>query len=214
MNGVAGAVFAAVLASGVSPAWRAEYLADMLDNTLVLQGDAADQDLLIEENIDEMDIFCALTNDDEANILSAMLAKRMGSDKVMSLINRPAYVDLVESDIIDVAVSPQQVTIGALLTHVRRGDVVAVHSLRRGAAEAMEAVAHGDSKTSAIVGKRIDEIEFPDNVLVGALVRNDEVFIAHDDIVVEDGDHMILFLADKSQIPEVEKLFQVSVTFI
>ena len=193
---------------------RAEYLADMLDNTLVLQGDAADQDLLIEENIDEMDIFCALTNDDEANILSAMLAKRMGSDKVMSLINRPAYVDLVESDIIDVAVSPQQVTIGALLTHVRRGDVVAVHSLRRGAAEAMEAVAHGDSKTSAIVGKRIDEIEFPDNVLVGALVRNDEVFIAHDDIVVEDGDHMILFLADKSQIPEVEKLFQVSVTFI
>ncbi|MEM7206551.1 MAG: Trk system potassium transporter TrkA [Pseudomonadota bacterium] len=193
---------------------RAAELAEMLDNTLVLQGDAADHDLLIEENIDEMDIFCALTNDDEANILSAMLAKRMGAHKVMSLINRPAYVDLVERDIIDVAVSPQQITIGALLTHVRRGDVVAVHSLRRGAAEAIEAIAHGDEATSAIVGRRIDEIPFPQDVTVGALVRGNDVLIAHDNLVIEAEDHMILFLGDKQKIPEVEKLFQVSVTFI
>jgi len=193
---------------------RAEQLADMLDNTLVLQGDAADQELLIEENIDEMDFFCALTNDEEANILSSMLAKRMGADKVMSLINRLAYVDLIESGIIDVAISPQQVTIGALLTHVRRGDVVAAHSLRRGAAEALEAVAHGDRATSAIVGRRIDEIELPRNASIAALVRSDEVFIAHDNLVVEAGDHMILFLGDKGHIPEVEKLFQVGITFI
>ena len=193
---------------------RAGQLADSLGNTLVLQGDAADQELLIEENIDDMDFFCALTNDDEANILSAMLAKRMGAHKVMSLINRPAYVDLVESDIIDVALSPQQITIGALLTHVRRGDVVAVHSLRRGAAEALEAIAHGDSETSAIVGRRIDEIALPHNTSIGALVRNDDVFIAHDDLIIEADDHMVLFLGDKRQIPEVEKLFQVGVTFI
>ena len=193
---------------------RAEQLADMLDNTLVLQGDAADQELLIEENIDEMDFFCALTNDDEANILSSMLAKRMGANKVMSLINRPAYVDLIESGIIDVAISPQQVTIGALLTHVRRGDVVAAHSLRRGAAEALEAIAHGDRTTSAVVGRRIDEIVLPRNASIGALVRDDKVFIAHDNLVVEAGDHMILFLGDKSQIPEVEKLFQVGITFV
>ncbi|MEM7292140.1 MAG: TrkA C-terminal domain-containing protein, partial [Pseudomonadota bacterium] len=132
----------------------------------------------------------------------------------MSLINRPAYVDLVESDIIDVAVSPQQITIGALLTHVRRGDVVAVHSLRRGAAEALEGVAHGDETTSAIVGRRIDQIELPEGVTVGALVRDDEVLIAHDNLVIRAEDHMILFLPDKRQIPEVEKLFQVSVTFV
>ena len=193
---------------------RAEQLADMLDNTLVLQGDAADQELLIEENIDEMDFFCALTNDDEANILSAMLAKRMGADKVMSLINRPAYVDLVESGIIDVAISPQQVTIGALLTHVRRGDVVAAHSLRRGAAEALEAIAHGDSKTSPLVGRRIDEIKLPHDASIAALVRDNDVLIAHDDIVIESEDHLIMFLGNKSHIPEVEKLFQVGVTFI
>ena len=193
---------------------RAEQLAEMLDNTLVLQGDAADQELLVEENIDQMDFFCALTNDDEANILSAMLAKHMGAKKVMSLINRPAYVDLVESGIIDVAISPQQVTIGALLTHVRRGDVVAAHSLRRGAAEALEAIAHGDSSSSPIVGKRIDEIKLPVDTSIGALVRNDEVLIAHDDIVIEAEDHLILFLGDKNQIPEVEKLFQVGITFI
>jgi trk system potassium uptake protein len=122
---------------------RAEFIAEDLDTTIVLVGDCADEELLHEEGIDETDVYCALTNDDEANILSSMLAKRMGADKVITLINRPAYVDLVESDRIDVAVSPQQVTIGALLTHIRKGHMVRVHSLRRGAAEAIEAVAHG-----------------------------------------------------------------------
>ena len=140
---------------------RAKFLSETLDKTIVLYGDAADQELLLEENIEHTDVFCALTNDDEANILSAMLAKRLGARKVMSLINRPSYVDLVESGIIDIAISPQQVTIGTLLTHVRRGDVVAVHSLRRGAAEAIEAVAHGDPSTSKVVGRRIEEIKLP-----------------------------------------------------
>jgi trk system potassium uptake protein TrkA len=97
---------------------------------------------------------------------------------------------------------------------VRRGDVVAVHALRRGAAEAIEAVAHGDSKTSKVVGRRIDEIELPEGANIGALVRGDEVLMAHHDIVVQSEDHLILFLLDKRKIHEVEKLFQVSVTFI
>jgi hypothetical protein len=130
-------------------------LSEQLSRAIVLQGDAADENLLRQENIENVDVFCAVTNDDEANILSAMLAKRMGARKVMALINRVSYVDLVESSgIIDVAISPQQATIGSLLTHVRRGDVVKVHSLRRGAAEAIEAVAHGDYKTSKVVGRR------------------------------------------------------------
>jgi trk system potassium uptake protein len=193
---------------------RARELSETLDRAIVLRGDAADEELLIEESIDATDVFCALTNDDEANILSAMLAKRLGARKVMALINRPSYVDLVESGIIDIAISPQQVTIGALLAHVRRGDVVAVHSLRRGAAEAIEAVAHGDSRTSRVVGRRVGEIKLPKGTTIGCVVRGDEVIMARGDTVIEAEDHVILFLVDKSRIGEVERLFQVDVTFL
>jgi len=189
-------------------------LSDKLNNAIVLLGDAADEELLLEENIENVDVFCAMTNDDEANILSAMLAKRMGANKVMSLINRAAYVDLVQSGIIDIAISPQQATIGSLLTHVRRGDVVVVHSLRRGAAEAIEAIAHGDNKTSKVVGRRVDEIKLPSGTTIGAIVRGDDVIIAHSDTVIEAEDHVIMFLIDKNRITEVERLFQVGITFL
>lgn len=189
-------------------------LAEVLNRTIVLLGDAADEELLLEENIEHTDVFCAVTNDEEANILSAMLAKRLGARKVMSLINRPSYVDLVESGIIDVAISPQQATIGGLLTHIRRGDVVKVHSLRRGAAEAIEAIAHGDRITSKVVGRRIDEIKLPPGTTIAALVRGSEVIICHHDTVIEAEDHVILFLTDKKRIHEVERLFQVGITFI
>ena len=193
---------------------NAKILSEELHESIVLLGDAADEDLLLEENIGDMDVFCALTNDDEANILSSMLAKRMGAKKVMSLINRPAYAGLVESGSIDVAISARQITIGALLTHVRRGDVVAVHSLRRGSAEAIETIAHGDAKTSKVVGRTIEEIGLRKEIIVGAIVRNEEVIIAHHDTLIESDDHVILFLSDKKYIPDVEKLFQVGITFI
>jgi len=193
---------------------RAKQLAGDLHSTIVLQGDAANPDLLLEENIEAMDVFCALTNDDEANILSAMLAKRLGARKVMSLINRPAYVDLVESGMIDIALSPHQVTIGAMLAHIRRGDVVAVHALRRGQAEAIEAIAHGDSRSSKVVGRRIDELKLPRGTTIGAIVRGDTVLIAHHDTIIESEDHVILFLIDKRYIMDVEKLFQVAITYI
>jgi len=193
---------------------RADVLASTLNNAMVFHGDAADQEMLINENIQEMDVFCALTNDDEANILSAMLAKRMGARKIMSLINRPAYVDLVERDIIDVAISPQQITIGALLTLIRRGDVVAVHSLRRGSAEALEGVAHGDSETSVLVGRMISEITLPKSASIGVVVRGDEVLIAHHDLIIEPEDHLIVLITNKQQIADVEKLFQVGVNFV
>ncbi len=193
---------------------RARKVAEELSNTIVLHGDVADEDLLLEENIENTDVFCAVTNDDEANILSAMLAKRLGARKVMALINRAAYVDMVESGPIDIAISPQQATIGSLLTHIRRGDVVMVHSLRRGAAEAIEAVAHGDKISSKVVGRTIEDINLPKGTSIGAIVRGDLVLIAHHDSVIQSEDHVILFLVDKRQIPEVESLFQVSVTFL
>jgi trk system potassium uptake protein TrkA len=192
---------------------RTKLLSETLDKAIVLLGDAADEELLLDENIENTDVFCALTNDEEANILSAMLAKRLGARKVMSLINRAAYVNLVQSGAIDVAISPQQATIGSLLTHVRRGDVVMVHSLRRGAAEAIEAVAHGDRGSSRVVGQAIEDIKLPKGTTIAAIVRGEEVLIAHHDLVIETDDHVILFLADKSCIQEVERLFQVGVTF-
>lgn len=192
---------------------RCTELSESLDKAIVLNGEASHRELLIDENIEETDVFLALTNDDEANIMSSLLAKRLGAKKVMTLINNPAYVDLVQGGEIDIAISPQQATIGTLLAHVRRGDVVNVHSLRRGAAEAMEAIAHGDETSSKVVGKAIEDIDLPDGTTIGAIVRGDEVLIAHDDTVVESDDHVILFLVDRKTIPEVERLFQVGFSF-
>lgn len=193
---------------------RAEQLSEILDNTVVFCGDASDQELLSEEHIEQVDVFIAVTNDDEANIMSAMLAKRMGAQKTMVLIQRGAYVDLVQGGEIDIAISPQQATISALLTHVRRGDIVNVYSLRKGAAEAIEAVAHGDENTSKVVGRAIADIKLPVGTTIGAIVRNDDVLIAHDDTIIMSGDHVIMFLIDKTQINVVEKLFQVSAIFL
>ena len=193
---------------------RSRQISEILDSTIVLHGDAADQELLLEENIEGTDVYCAVTNDDEANILSALLAKRLGARKVMALINRASYVDLVEAGDIDVAISPHQAMIGSLLTHVRRGDVVMVHSLRRGAAEAIEAIAHGDSRTSKVVGLAVEDIKLPKGTTIGAIVRDGQVIIAHHDTVIQAEDHVILFLVDKRRVAEVEKLFQVGVTFL
>ena len=193
--------------------YRCEVLAEKLRFTTVLHGDASDQEMLLEEGIEDTDVYLALTNNDEANIMSSMLAKRMGAGRVMTLITNPAYVDLVQGGEIDIAISPQQATIGSLLTHVRRGDIVNVHSLRRGAAEAMEAIAHGDKNTSKVVGKKLEDIALPEGTTIGAILRDDKVLIAHDNIVVQTDDHVIMFLVDKSRIPEIERLFQVGFNF-
>jgi trk system potassium uptake protein TrkA len=193
---------------------RARRVSELLNRTIVLHGDAADEELLLEENIDSTDVFAALTNSEEANILSAMLAKRLGARKVMALINKPSYAELIESGSIDVAISPQTVTIGSLLAHVRRGDVVRVHSLRRGAAEALEVVVHGDADSSKVIGRRIEDIALPEGTTLGAVVRGEDVIIAHHDTTVQADDHLILFLTDRRHIDAVEKLFQGSASFL
>lgn len=190
-----------------------ERLAGELTNTLVLNGDGTDEKLMQQENVGEVDVFCALTNDDENNIMSALLAKQRGARKVLALINRGAYVDLVQGGKIDIALSPAHVTIGSLLAYVRRGDVVAVHSLRRGAAEALELVAHGDRQSSRVVGRCIEEIDLPKGATIGAVVRGDEVIMGHRDTLIESGDHVIVFVINKKMIHKVEKLFQVGIGF-
>ena len=195
---------------------RATEIAAKLSKTIVIPRDATDEEVLSEENIENTDVFCAVTNAEEANILSSLLAKRMGAKKVITLVNRPSYKELVERQNIDIAVSPQQITLGKLLTKVRRGDVVKVHSLRRGAAEALETVAHGSAETSKVVGRTVEEIELPDGALIAALVRGDDVIMAHHDEVIESDDHVILFLTktDEKNIRAVEKLFQPAATMI
>ncbi|CDL87635.1 Trk system potassium transporter TrkA [Xenorhabdus cabanillasii] len=193
---------------------RATELAELLHDTIVFYGDASDQELLAEEHIEQVDVFIALTNDDEANIMSAMLAKRMGAKKAMVLIQRSAYVDLVQGGVIDIAISPQQATVSALLGHVRKADIVSVFSLRRGVAEAIEAIAHGDEHTSKVVGRKIGDIKLPTGTTIGAIVRGEEVIIANDYSVIQQGDHVIMFITDKKFVPEVEKLFQPSPFFL
>jgi trk system potassium uptake protein len=208
---------------------RCQYLSTQLAaDTLVLNGDATDEELLGDENVHDMDLFIGLTGDDEDNIMSCLLAKRLGARRVLAVINRRAYADLVQGTTIDIAISPSHTVIGELLAYVRRGDVEAVHSLRRGAAEALEAIVRGDHKTCKFAGRRIDEVPLPKGAQVGAIVRGlhradgseagaeakPQVIIAHHDTVVMPNDHVIIFVPRKRMVREIERLFQVSATFL
>ena len=187
---------------------RARMISEQLAKTIVLTGDAADEELLLEENIDSSDVFVALTNAEEVNILSAMLAKRLGCKKVMALINRPAYAELVEGPRIDVGISPPQITIGALLAYVRQSGMVRVHTLRRGRAEAIEAIARGNRGDTRVVGRKVEDIPLPKGAVINIIVRGDEVLQAHHDTVVQAEDHLILFVTDRRQVQQVERLFR------
>ncbi|MDQ8034699.1 MAG: Trk system potassium transporter TrkA [Bordetella sp.] len=195
-------------------AQRCEYLAaELPSSVLVLHGSGTDEALLESENIEDMDTWLALTSDDEDNIMSSLLAKRMGARKVIALINRAAYGELMQGSHIDIAVSPSQATMSELLRHVRRGDVVAVHRLRQGVAEALEAIAHGDRSTSKVVGRKVGEIRLPKGATIGAMVRGDEIILPDGDTEIESDDHVIVFVPGRQQMPRVEKLFQVSASF-
>ncbi len=192
---------------------RADWLSEKLHNVLVLHGDAADEKLLETEQIDRTDLYLALTSDDESNIMSSLLAKQMGAHKVIAIINRERYVDLLQGGRIDIALSPAILTIGSLLARVRHGDIVAVHSLRRGAAEAMEIVAHGDHETSRVVGHRVDEIKLPPGAAIASIVRGEQVLMAHHDTVIENNDHVVVFVDNKQDIRAIERLFAVKLGF-
>lgn len=186
---------------------RARRISELLENTIVLNGDAADEELLVEENIDSTDVFAALTNSEETNVLSAMLAKRLGAKRVMALINRPSYGELMENGSVDIVIAPSTITIGALLAHVRGGDVVRVHSLRRGSAEAIEAVVRSPREQSSLVGRRLEQVTLPQGASIVAIVRGENVIMAHHDTCIEAGDHLIMFLSDRRHIEALERLF-------
>ena len=187
---------------------RAKYLSEKLNNTLVLQGNASDEDLLKDEGIENTDLFLALTDSDEVNVIVSILAKRLGAHKTIALVKRDVYASLAEqSGDVDIIVSPDQITVSGILSHLRKGDCMKVHSLQHGKSEAIEIVVHGDEKTSAVVGVQIKDLPLPEGVVVGAVVRDDELLMGSKKLVIESGDHILMVLMDVRKIHEVEALF-------
>lgn len=191
---------------------RCEYLSGALKNALVLKGGGSDENMLEEEGIRETDMFCAITNDDEENILSAMLAKDLGAKRNIVLVNRVVYAGIL-GRLLDNVVSPAELSIGAILTHIRVGDINVVHSLHRGKAEVIEVVVHGDSQSSSVVGRSVSEINWPADVMLGALVRGGDLLVAHDDTRLQDDDRLIILMAGGKARRQTTKLLQVGMSY-
>lgn len=187
---------------------RAKKIANDLSNTVVLLGDCADEALLLDESIDSADLFCAITDNDGVNIISASLAKSLGARKTICLLNNNSYTKLLPGTGIDVTVLPNQETLGSILKHVRRGDVAQVSSLCGGTAEAIEAIAHDSNGDESVVGRSVDTINFPAGIVMGALIRNQEVISIHHDTVFKEGDHVVMFAMDKKLVANIEQTFQ------
>ena len=166
-------------------------------------------DILEEANVASAETVVAVTNDDETNIMASLLAKRMGSQRAITLINSATYVPLTPSLGIDVVVSPRNITVSTILQHVRRGRIHSVHTIRDGFGEIIEAEA---METSSLVGMPLKEAELPDNVLVGAVVRDGEVIVPRSDTIVQVHDRVVLFAAAEA-VREVEKMFSVRLEY-
>ncbi|MEI7994752.1 MAG: Trk system potassium transporter TrkA [Methylococcaceae bacterium] len=191
---------------------RANKIANDLRKTVVLLGDCADEALLLDESVDTADLFCAITDNDGVNIISASLAKSLGARKTICLLNHVSYTKLLPGTGIDVTVLPNQETLGSILKHVRRGDVAQVTSLCGGTAEAIEAIAHANNDEDSVVGRRVDTINFPAGIVMGALIRNSEVIPIHHDTVFAENDHVVMFAMEKKLVSSIEKVFQPLIT--
>lgn len=188
-------------------------------DTLLINGSITDEEVLERAGIAQCDLYISLGSHDETNIMGALLAKKLGARRVIALTDNATFSDLMQGTQIDITVSKTQACLNELLRHVRRGDVVSAHSLRRGVAEALEIVAHGNAKSSRVVGKRIEDIDLPEGASIAALVRGDTqtdedlLLVASSDLVVEAEDRVIVFVPSKRMIPQIEKLFAVDVGF-
>ena len=188
---------------------RAEIVADNLSKAVVIHGDSLDAAILTEANVANAEAVIAVTNEDQVNILSSLLAKREGAARVMTLVNNAAYGPLMRSLGVDAVVNPRAITVSRILQHIRRGRIRAVHSLRDGAAEIIEAEA---LETSPLVGKQLRKVGLPNGIVIGAIVRGKEVIIPRGDTEILNHDRIILF-ATREMVKKVEKLFAVRLDF-
>ncbi|MCH2395441.1 Trk system potassium transporter TrkA, partial [Oceanibaculum sp.] len=192
----------------VSPE-RAKRAAGQLAKTMVLAGSALDPEILEEANIRSTETFVAVSNDDEVNIISALLAKRYGCERAVTLINNQPYGPLVTALGVDAVVNPRSITVSTILQHIRRGRIRAVHSLREGVGEVIEAEA---LETSTMVGVPLREAKLPNGVIVGAILRDDELVVPRGDTRIQAKDRIILFAASNA-VKKVEKLFSVRLEY-
>ncbi len=188
---------------------RATVVAQKLSKTIVINGDALDPEILQEANIGNSGTVVAVTNDDEVNILSSLLAKRYGAARAVTLVNSNTYSPLLAPLGLDVVVSPRAITVSTILQYVRRGRIRSVHSIAENFGEVIEAEA---LETSSLVGKAIQDAKLPPGVLVAAMLRNNEVLMADKQTVIEVGDRVVLF-ATKNAVKSVEKMFSVRLEF-
>ena len=185
---------------------RAEQVAEALDDTIVIHGDALEREILEEVNVAGAETIIAVSDDDEVNILSSVLAKRYGCSRAVALINETTYAPLISPLGIDTAISPRDITVSRILEHIRRGRIHSVHSLRSGNAEVIEADA---LESAPVIGVPLQEAKLPRGVLVGALLRDNQVIIPRGQTMIQTGDRVIIF-SPKESIKAVEKLFSVA----
>ena len=183
-------------------------LSKELEKTIVLHGSATDEDLLKSESIENIDIFCALTDDDETNLMSSLLAKKMGAKKTMIILNNPSYLGLVPG-FIDIYIAPYRLTVSSVLQDLRDSDVAQDVLLKMDTgAEAIEGVVHANEYTSELFGKSLKEIPLPEGASIGAVVRHGELLMPESDVELCINDHLIIFLANKDMVSEVEVFFK------
>jgi len=187
---------------------RCSKLSKELEKTIVLHGSATDEDLLKSESIENIDIFCALTDDDETNLMSSLLAKKMGAKKTMIILNNPSYLGLVPG-FIDIYIAPYRLTVSSVLQDLRDSDVAQDVLLKMDTgAEAIEGVVHANEYTSELFGKSLKEIPLPEGASIGAVVRHGELLMPESDVELCINDHLIIFLANKDMVSEVEVFFK------
>jgi len=188
---------------------RAIWLADHLDSTIVLHGNALDRDLLEEEAITSMDDFLSLTNDDETNILSSLIARKYKVPHVVTLVNRAIYSDLVREIGLDVIVSPRFTTAASILRHVRKGRILGMAPLGDGTLEVIEAEA---LETAVILDLPLKDLKLPQDTVIGAIVRGEQVIIPDGETMILPRDHVLL-VTRADAIRDVEHLFEVRLEF-
>lgn len=180
------------------------------ESVIVLHGNSTDESLLLDEYVMDMHAFLALTDADEDNIMASLLAKRLGAEKVLTLVSRQSYGELIRGSAIDIAVSPIWTTISALMRDLKQGAVVRGHRLRQGRSEAVEFKALGDKKNSKVIGRSVAKISWPKNSVLAAIVRDGQAIIPDTETVIEHEDHVIVYVSALSAMEQVDKLFQVS----
>lgn len=187
---------------------RCEVLSRELNRTIVLNGGGSDEELLKSENIENIDVFCALTNDDETNIMSAFLAKKLGAKKTIILVNNYTYINILPKNFVDIALSPQRLTVSMVLQHLAEGDVPqdVIFKMESGA-EAIEGIVHRNQFTKEYLGKPVAEIPLPENCVVAAVTRGDETFMGSEGLLLSVGDRIIVFILGKTNKNQIQNLF-------